>query len=594
MAKTTIDVGTRAFRRQSPQGQIKRLKRQRNLLLIPWALLLAPVAVPWWMWRRRAASRSGVPVAARLTNEKVDQMARYLWIGAPAQATAALSRLAEDPQSPVPVRVMALCQLADRFDFDGRSDAAVQALATAESLVPDGPGAWDWAARAAFLALRSGNFDRARQKLVLTGDRADDPSAILLRASAERDEAARLEGFNTLFRAHGLAPLRKADPALPLSLTNLATDPVTPAPTRGHVTVIMPAWNAAATIAAALRSVLAQSHADLSVIVVDDASTDRTADVVAQIAAADTRVRLLRQPRNMGPYAARNRALAEARGDFITTHDADDWSHPQRIARQVSVLESRPEVVGVLSDWVRTTPDLRVTPGWRLGANPFSPNFSSFLVRAAVAAELGCWDDVRFGADSEFVSRTARRFGPDAVIVADPNIPGAFGLDSPASLSRAGPSHVSSFLYGLRQLHAELSRALHDRGQFGHDALAIKAAVLPPAILTGDSVPSRPIDRVLIGDCRNPAAVARMLAITDAPDPRASMTGILHRPDFVVGATDAPVSVVPGDPFCAEWLDLVLRPGVRAVIADEVQDVPQRTELIVLDPAAADPPRFPA
>ena len=80
------------------------------------------------------------------------------------------------------------------------------------------------------------------------------------------------------------------------------------------VTVIVPAFNAASTIANALTSLLAQSWRNLEIIVVDDASTDHTAEVVESI--HDQRITLLRQPTNLGAYAARNRALAAASGDY--------------------------------------------------------------------------------------------------------------------------------------------------------------------------------------------------------------------------------------------------------------------------------------
>ena len=69
---------------------------------------------------------------------------------------------------------------------------------------------------------------------------------------------------------------------------------------------------------------------------------DASADVAADFARADPRVRLIRQTENTGSYGARNRALAEARGEFVTVQDADDWSHPERIARHLADLLRAP------------------------------------------------------------------------------------------------------------------------------------------------------------------------------------------------------------------------------------------------------------
>ncbi|MGH8224077.1 MAG: glycosyltransferase family 2 protein, partial [Woeseiaceae bacterium] len=98
-----------------------------------------------------------------------------------------------------------------------------------------------------------------------------------------------------------------------------------------RISVVMPARNAARTIGEAMRSVLAQSCADLELIVCDDASTDDTRRVAASV--ADDRVRILEQARNAGPGAARDRAIEAARGEWIAVIDADDAWAPDRLQR---------------------------------------------------------------------------------------------------------------------------------------------------------------------------------------------------------------------------------------------------------------------
>src|SRR3954469_7601896 len=90
------------------------------------------------------------------------------------------------------------------------------------------------------------------------------------------------------------------------------------------VSVIMPAFNAERFVGRAIQSALQQTEARIEIIVVDDSSSDATPSIVARIAAADTRVRLLRSTANMGPAAARNRGLEKARGTWIALLDADD------------------------------------------------------------------------------------------------------------------------------------------------------------------------------------------------------------------------------------------------------------------------------
>ena len=102
------------------------------------------------------------------------------------------------------------------------------------------------------------------------------------------------------------------------------------------VSVVIPAYNMAHYIERAVASALGQSLADLEVLVVDDASRDRTAAVVERLAIADPRVRLIRLPVNGGLSVARNAAIAEARGEWIAILDADDWYAPERLEKLVA------------------------------------------------------------------------------------------------------------------------------------------------------------------------------------------------------------------------------------------------------------------
>lgn len=102
-----------------------------------------------------------------------------------------------------------------------------------------------------------------------------------------------------------------------------------------RVSVIVPAYNAAPYIAGTLRSALEQTERRIEVLVIDDASRDATCQTVQAIAEHDPRVRLLRNPVNGGPSAARNRGLAAARGDWIALLDADDAFLPHRLATLV-------------------------------------------------------------------------------------------------------------------------------------------------------------------------------------------------------------------------------------------------------------------
>ena len=111
------------------------------------------------------------------------------------------------------------------------------------------------------------------------------------------------------------------------------------------VSVIIPAYNSASTIIRALQSVAAQTLAPLEIIVVDDASSDATRDLVATFASSSSiPVRVLTQTTNSGPSAARNAGWDKATGEYIAFLDADDQWHPRKIELQYPVMNNQPEI----------------------------------------------------------------------------------------------------------------------------------------------------------------------------------------------------------------------------------------------------------
>jgi len=113
------------------------------------------------------------------------------------------------------------------------------------------------------------------------------------------------------------------------------------------VSVVIPAYNAGRTLAQTLDSVLAQSYSNIEIIVVDDGSTDATAEVLQ---AYEKRIRSIYQP-NKGLPSARNTGCMAARGEFIALMDADDLCRTERLAVQIEAMLRAPEAVLCSTDF---------------------------------------------------------------------------------------------------------------------------------------------------------------------------------------------------------------------------------------------------
>jgi hypothetical protein len=130
-----------------------------------------------------------------------------------------------------------------------------------------------------------------------------------------------------------------------------------------NVSVIVPLYNKAPFIERTLHSIFAQTHRDYELIVVDDGSTDGGAEVVGRC--PDSRLRLLRQD-NAGPGAARNRGLAEARGEYVAFLDADDEWTPRFLETGLALLDRHgPDVAAVSSGYYFHPPGRSTEAMWR-------------------------------------------------------------------------------------------------------------------------------------------------------------------------------------------------------------------------------------
>lgn len=270
----------------------------------------------------------------------------------------------------------------------------------------------------------------------------------------ERD-AIRLELINRPLIAAGVAPLAKRDAAGPLSIGNVVVPTAQAAvgcKQGPKISVLLPAHNASSTLHLAMDSLLAQTWQNLELILVDDCSTDDTYAVAQGYAARDDRVRVLQHETNGGAYVARNTALAAASGEYVTVHDTDDWSHPQKIELQLKDLLAEKRVAN-LTDWVRCWEDFTFRPPARVQKTRVIVNSSSLLIKRELLSSLGGWDKVRVAGDTELIHRLAREYGPIKRL--HMRTPLAYALERPSSLTRQSVTHVTTKFHGVRRTYHE-------------------------------------------------------------------------------------------------------------------------------------------
>jgi glycosyltransferase involved in cell wall biosynthesis len=157
------------------------------------------------------------------------------------------------------------------------------------------------------------------------------------------------------------------------------------------VSVVIPVYNAERYVIQAIDSVVRQSHAALEVLVIDDASTDRSGEVARRY--PDSRVRVVRQP-NAGPAAARNHGVGLARGELLAFLDADDLWEPRKLELQWEALRALPGPAMVFGSLIEVR-DSVDRPGATLvpcGDAMQAPSVGTLLLRASDFRRVGFFD----------------------------------------------------------------------------------------------------------------------------------------------------------------------------------------------------------
>jgi predicted nucleic acid-binding Zn-ribbon protein len=226
-----------------------------------------------------------------------------------------------------------------------------------------------------------------------------------------------------------------------------------------HVSIVIPARNAAGTIADALESLCAQTCDTWEAIVVDDGSTDETARIADRFAERDSRIRVIRQA-GAGESGARNTGIGHARHEWLLFLDADDWISPLHLERLTGELERHPELDAVHCGSVRVSPDLtQVSDNYVPPTGDLFPTLArraafpvhACIVRRSLVEKVGRFDtSLRKSADWDLwqrIARTGARFGGVRDVL-------AFYRMQPHSASMEAEQLLRDGLEVLRRGHA--------------------------------------------------------------------------------------------------------------------------------------------
>lgn len=185
------------------------------------------------------------------------------------------------------------------------------------------------------------------------------------------------------------------------------------------VSVVTPARDAAHLIRETIDSIQTQTMANWEHLIVDDASEDGTAIVVANAARRDSRIRLIRREVAGGPFVAANEAIALAEGNYIACIDADDLCPPTRLERQLETLRAGRGARATISNWRWFTDDPRFGDEsdlptrdrvvlWYLGMRAFASN-SSLMIERAAMRDIGGYRELDAAQDYALICDLARR-----------------------------------------------------------------------------------------------------------------------------------------------------------------------------------------
>lgn len=181
------------------------------------------------------------------------------------------------------------------------------------------------------------------------------------------------------------------------------------------LSVVMPVYNALPFLGESIRSILEQTLSDFEFVILDDASTDDSVELLREWARRDKRIHLYESKKRLGLSGSSNAVVSKARASIVARMDADDIAHPDRLRRQWNIIEGRPDVavVGTLCNGIDGTGrEVRPRDRWRLVRRSVYIPFphGSAMFRREVFDQVGGYDEEAAGGeDQDLFSRMAAR-----------------------------------------------------------------------------------------------------------------------------------------------------------------------------------------
>ena len=339
--------------------------------------------------------------------------------------------------------------------------------------------------------LRLGNFDEVSdliKKSTETHPENDEVDLTAAQAFWKMENGNHIQRINRMLKRHELTPIYSAAENENISVENLRCDaPPSSMTNQPLVTVIMTVYGRDEYLDVAVESILNQTHQNIELIVVDDCSPDDAFEYLKERASGEPRLKAMQVMKNGGTYCAKNSAISVASGEYIAFMDSDDWTHPQRIERQLSAIKDTP-YRAVCHSYFRVNEFGDI---FYKGVGAIRLACISLFAKRSVFEKIGYFDSMRVGADTEFIERIKATFGDD-VVLHDP-IPSMFMLNHSTSLTGGGRFQISwRSITGPRLEHHSSFKAWHKKirhkgwNPYVAHPLRVRPYEIPAEMISGD------------------------------------------------------------------------------------------------------------